>query len=141
MLWLTEKIDQMSKQFLQVKLHLTSPRFTSLRCGCLPLAAGLCRVTASAAVHVQFCLVDITLRISHIRDFLLMNVGADAQKLTKCFCCFLKNAKWQWVWWERNVICDGPTTMQHQWHNHQVRVVMNNCFALAYGYIVQGNPF
>ena len=48
-----------------------SPGFVTVPpcCGCLPLAAGLCAVTA-AAVHFQFRLVDITLCISQIRDFL-----------------------------------------------------------------------
>ena len=40
---------------MAAELHVTSPR-----CRCLPLAAGLCAVTAAAA-HSQLHWVDITL--------------------------------------------------------------------------------
>ena len=68
----------MPKPFLQIagqtgaELRLTSPR-----CECLPLAAGLCAVTAAAAVHVQFCWHDITLCISQIGDFLFDELGRE----------------------------------------------------------------
>ena len=73
-MWLAEKIDQMPK------CTCTSPH-----CRCLPLAAGLCAVTA--AVHFQFCQVDITLFI-HKLDFLFNEHGCWHTKWTMCFFCY-----------------------------------------------------
>ena len=77
-------------------------RYTSLCCGCSPLAAGLCAVTAAAAVDTFGFISMISCFVFHkLETFYLMNVGADMQK------------RW-WGCWESNVIGGRPTTVQHR---------------------------
>ena len=72
MFWLTEKNKPDAETISAIYLEP--------RCGCLPLAAGLCAVTAAAAVHFQFQFVLISRSLFHkLETFYLTNVGADGK--------------------------------------------------------------
>ena len=95
---------------LKLFLQIAGRTAASLRCGRLPLAAGLCAVTLLLLYTLNFFGLISRFVFHKLETFYLMNVGSDLRKYIKCFGVFFIAKRL----WKSNVIGGGRTQPNSQ---------------------------